>query len=153
MRLTLVISSLQCGGAERVMAIMANYWAARGHVITLLTLDGAKSPFYELDCRVQHQALGVAGPSLNLVRGLSSNLKRIGALRRALRASHSDAVISFADKTNVLVLLASRGLKVPVIVSEHTDPALSPIDRVWHQLRQRVYPMADLIVVLTQEAK
>src|SRR5215470_17557406 len=113
MRLTLVVSSLECGGAERVMTIMANYWAARSHTITLLTFDdGAKPRFYDLDNRVSQISLGIKATSNNYFEGFLHNVNRVRALRTAIRVSRPDAVISFVDRTNVLVLLATRGLGV-----------------------------------------
>ena len=38
MRVTLVISGLGGGGAERVCVNLANAWAARGHRVTILTV-------------------------------------------------------------------------------------------------------------------
>ncbi len=57
MRITLVISSLQRGGAEKVMSEMANYWARKGWPVTLLTLVGAERPAYPLDPAVALRSL------------------------------------------------------------------------------------------------
>jgi len=153
MRLTLVISSLACGGAERVMTTIANYWAARERDITLLTLDdGSVPPFYDLDDRVCHKALGLAGNSDNRATGLRNNLKRISGLRQAIRNSRPDIVISFMDKMNIVTLAAAQGLRVPVIISERTDPALKSIGGIWNQLRRWTYPLADMIIVQSKSA-
>lgn len=152
-RLTLVIPTLGCGGAERVMTVMANFWAARGWPITMLTLDDASaSPFYELDFRVRHFPLGLANDSRSALSGLRNNLERVLFLRRAIKSSRPDAVISFLDTTNVITLLATRGLNIPVIVSERIDPARHDIGRAWNRLRNWTYPMADLVVAQSDAA-
>jgi len=151
-RLTLVISSLGCGGAERVMTNMANYWADRGAQVTLLTLDdGSKPPCYKLDDRVSHIALGLAEPSPNFTKALLNNLKRIRALRRSTRLSQADAVISFMEKTNVITLLATRGLRLPVLVSERINPAMHSVGVVWDRLRRWTYPLADRVIIQTDD--
>ena len=148
MRLTLVISSLRCGGAERVMTTMANYWAGTGWDITMLTLDDGAAPlFYELDRRVRRVPLAVAQDSGNPFAALRNNLRRVRELRRSIRQSGPDAVLSFLDTTNVVTLLATRGLRVPVIVSERSDPARNSPGRIWSHLRRLTYPMADVVVV------
>ncbi|MBD1945819.1 glycosyltransferase family 4 protein [Coleofasciculus sp. FACHB-712] len=150
MRLTLVIASLSAGGAERVMSIMANYWAAKRWKITLLTFDDGKvPPFYDLDCHVHHIRLGIARESLSLLVGIWNNLKRIQVLRAAIADSHPDVVISFIDKNNILTLLATRGLHIPVVVSERIHPAMYSIGGVWELLRQWMYPKANRVVVVT----
>jgi len=154
MRLALVISSLSSGGAERVMSIMANYWAAKGWAVRLFTFDdGREAPFYALHCRVAHVSLGIAGESANPMQGIIRNLGRIRTLRQAIQSSSPDAVIAFMDKTNVLALLAATGLKVPVVVSERNDPRLHPIGTVWNWLRKWAYRRAFRLVVQTESAK
>ncbi len=154
MRLTLVISSLIGGGAERVMSLLANSWAERGWDLTLLTQDdGSRPPSYPLDARVRHIPLGILEDSTNSLAGLKNNLHRIRVLRDALRASAPEAVLSFSDKTNILVLLAKRGLNAPIVVSERTVPGVHPLGRVWERLRTWTYPSADAVVVLTESAK
>ncbi len=151
MKLALVIPSLTAGGAERVMSIMANHWAAKGWGICLLSLDdGAAPPFFPLDGRVRHRTLALLADSANPLTAVRNNLKRLRVLRRVIREENPDAVISFLDSTNVLTLLATRGLGRPVIVSEHIDPGRYRIKPMWNLLRRWVYPFADRVVVLTE---
>lgn len=153
MRVTLVIHSLNCGGAERVMSIMANYWAARESQITLLTFDdGSTPPFYDFDRRVRHIPLALEGNSQTALHALERNVKRVSALRRAIISSNPEAVISFMDRTNVMTLLATRGTKMPVIVSERSDPASNSPGGLWTRLRHWTYPRADVVVVQTKDA-
>lgn len=148
MRLTLVISSLQAGGAERVMTTMANYWTAIGWEISILTFDdGSTPPFYNIDEKVVHAPLGIASNSTNSIAGLMNTLKRVQILHHAIRNTRPDAVISFMERTNVITLLAVRGLNIPTIISERCNPKLNRIGKSWEQLRRRTYPLADLLVV------
>lgn len=153
MKLVLIIPALTAGGAERVMSILANYWANKAWEITLLTLDdGTSPPFFPLDSRIRHRPLALMADSTNPLMGLYNNLRRIRVLHQALRQEAPTVLISFLDSTNVLTLLASRGLKLPVIVAEHIDPAQYRIKPVWVALRYGVYPWAARVVVLTERA-
>ncbi len=147
MRLTLVISSLEAGGAERVMSALANHWAGAGWVVTLITFDdGSVSPFYKLDQRVNHVPMAVARPSKNMWVAAINNLRRVLKLRKKIVKSAPDAVISFMDATNILTILATRGTGVTTVVSERTDTRLHDIGVVWRMLRTIVYKFADMIV-------
>lgn len=154
MRLTLVIPGLDdAGGAERVMATLANAWARRGWPITLLTFDdGAEPPFYPLHPAIDHRPLAIAGASDSPLSAVAANLRRVRVLRRAIAASKPDVVVSFMDQTNIVVLLATRGLGLPVIVAEHNDPAHHPIGRGWGSLRRALYPRATRVAMLTERA-
>lgn len=150
MRLVLLIPALGAGGAERVMSLMANHWAGRGWDIRLLTLDdGARPPFFPLHEEVRHRPLGLLRDSANPVQAVWNNARRLLGLRAAIRAERPEAVISFLDTTNVLCLLATLGLGLPVVVSEHTNPERYWLKPIWHRLRRWVYPLAHRVVVLT----
>ena len=110
MRLTLVISSLAGGGAERVISIMANYWAKSAHQITLLTFDDRNIPHYHISESIQWHALNISSQSKTWIDGLINNFKRIQVLRKFILQSEPDCVISFMSSTNILVLLATRFL-------------------------------------------
>jgi GalNAc-alpha-(1->4)-GalNAc-alpha-(1->3)-diNAcBac-PP-undecaprenol alpha-1,4-N-acetyl-D-galactosaminyltransferase len=147
LKLTLVISSLSSGGAERIMSVMANYWAAKGWNITLITLDSVLNDFYELDSRVKRVGLAVMGESQNDFKAIINNIYRISRLRHAIRKSTPDVVVSFVDRMNVLTLLSAFGLGLKIIISERSDPTQHKIGSIWNIFRCITYPWADAIVV------
>jgi glycosyltransferase involved in cell wall biosynthesis len=150
MRITVVIPVISSGGAEHAMAIIANYWAAEGRTVNILTYDdGAEPPFYQLDARIRHLPLGLAGDSPGLLAAVRNNRRRWKLLRGAIRDSQPDVVVSFIDQTNVLTLLAVEGLGVPALVVEQSDPHTFPIKPVWNYLRRVSYRRARKIVLLS----
>ncbi len=58
-------------------------------------------------------------------------------------------MLSFVDNTNVLTLLATRRLAVPVIVSERIDPSLYDVGCAWRVLRDVMYRYAEAVVCQT----
>lgn len=151
MHLTLVIPSLACGGVERVVATMANYWAACNHKVTVLTFDdGGEPPFFPLSSNVRHIPLALNRDSSNAAKALRNNFRLIRTLRSYIHNSHPDIVISFLTRTNVRTLLAAFGLNVPVIVSERADPKIENPGRIWKLLRRLTYRSASGIVAHTR---
>ena len=150
MRITLLIPSLQAGGAERVLSIMAHYWMARGDEITIISLDAPTvAPFYALDSRLMHKQLNLLKPSQGISQAIVHNIRRLFSIRSAIRISRPHVVISLTDKMNVLVLMATVGLPIPILVAEHNDPSQVQIKKIWSVLRSVMYRRAASIVVLT----
>jgi glycosyltransferase involved in cell wall biosynthesis len=129
------------------MSYLVGHLARRHHVI-LLTLERFGVPsFYSLPDSLQQiriDKLGGGG-----IRRLFRVLSRPLRIRREVRASAPDVVVSFMDTMNVTALISCLGLGVPVVVSERNDPALHRIGRVKEVVRDRVYPLARLVVAQT----
>jgi GalNAc-alpha-(1->4)-GalNAc-alpha-(1->3)-diNAcBac-PP-undecaprenol alpha-1,4-N-acetyl-D-galactosaminyltransferase len=149
MRITLVISTFGSGGSERAMSVMANYWAATSHDVTLITLAPAEHDFYALHSRVKRVGLDLVKDSTNLIGVVRNNFARVTSLRREIRHARPDVVICFGDTTNVKTLFATSGTGVPVVVCEQVDPRQYPIGRIWDMLRRLVYPRAVTLVVVS----
>ena len=135
------------------MSIMANYWAAKGWTVNLLTLDSPdKSPFYELHPAVRHRALGLASVSPSAFAGMKNNLRRVRELRRAIRETEPDVVLSSMTQTNILTLFATKGMKLTVFVREANNPYLSNVGRYWDFLRRWTYRRAPRVVLLSNDS-
>ena len=152
-RLTLVIPALEYGGAERVLAMMADHWAQSGKEVTLITLAAAATDTYKLDDRVRRIALDVTGTSTGPFSAIVNNLRRLLRLRQAIRQSRPDVIISFIDRINVMTLLATAGRPRNVIISERTDPSRHSIGRAWSWLRRRVYRRCRALTVQSEAVR
>lgn len=151
MRLALVLPSMSCGGAQRVMSIMSNYWVKGGNDIMLITIDSEENDFYSLDHRVRRVGFDLLRGSTSLWAAIKNNIIRIACLRKTIKMYKPDAVISFIDHTNVMTILAAFGLHVAVVVSERNDPRQYSIGIIKDFLRRWIYPRADALVVQTTE--
>jgi glycosyltransferase involved in cell wall biosynthesis len=150
MRLSLIIASLGRGGAERTASILASAWAAQGNDVTLITLTQDDVPAYSLHPAVRLRQLRVLhGPAKNLLHGAVRQLNCVRALRQTLIASSPEVIVSFMDVSNILTLLAVRGLPVPVVITEHTHPAFHYIGWHWQILRRLLYHRAGALVCMT----
>lgn len=149
MNIGLVISCMRSGGAERVMSQLANHWAERGDAVTLITLDAAENDCYALHPRIRRVALHLLGDSGGAIAGLLNSVRRIVALRKALRASGAAVVLAFEDRTNVLVLVATAWMPLRRVVAERNNPQQNRVGRMWDLLRRMTYPLADSVVVQT----
>jgi GalNAc-alpha-(1->4)-GalNAc-alpha-(1->3)-diNAcBac-PP-undecaprenol alpha-1,4-N-acetyl-D-galactosaminyltransferase len=153
-RVLMVTGALDCGGAQRVLTDMANYWATRGWQVTLATWNTQDNrDFYALASGIERLWLG-ADPQVPLPGGrLQAALARMLTLRRLLRCLRPDAVLSFIDVSNVFTLLAAQGLGLRVVVSERTSPGVAhAVPQPWAALRRLCYPWAAEVVAQTRDA-
>ena len=150
MKITLVISSLGCGGAERVLVSMAKGFNDRGHNVTVVTLSEKKDDFYELPAGCSRIALGVLSESRGIGEAIANNIKRITVIRKAIQSSIPDVVISFLRITNVTTILSLLGTKYPLIVTEHNDARVFSYGILWESLRRITYPLCSCVVSVSQ---
>lgn len=150
MKLALIIGSLGGGGAERVMAALANAWVQGGVTVTLITIGDAGTDCYSLDSRVERIGLGLSRESIRWWQKLANNYLRVRALRSALRSTHPDGILSFLPTTNVLSVLAAHPLKIPVVVSERVSPEHDKHPMAWRALRAFAYRRAVAMTIQTE---
>lgn len=153
MNLLIFTHSLHSGGAERVTANLANYWAAKGWQVTVATLTSTVQDFYELHPDVRRVALDVAGESTSPWAAIRNNWQRVRALRRLLKQQQPDVALAMMSTANVLLALAAMGLRdVATVGSERSYPPRIPLGRSWEALRSFLYGKLDAMVALSTES-
>ena len=111
--LMIVIHSLRGGGAERVTADLASYWAGQGCRVSVVTQTGDEDDAYPLDARVTRHTLRLAGDSGGGWRGLWANLRRCWALRRLMRRERPTVVLGMMTTASVAVSARNSISSVP----------------------------------------
>ena len=147
MKLLFFINSLSAGGAERVMAKLADFFVDEGHDVTLLTQTPVATDHYPTAAK--RQSIEAGKVSRHPIDALRNNLRRLRRLRRAIEEVQPDAVLAFMPTANVLALMAARQTGTPVVVSERVHPPFLELSAVRRWLQRRYYPGAARIVVLS----
>lgn len=150
-KIALLIHSLCGGGAERVVADLANSWASMGRSVTLVTMTDSTADRYDVSPEVRRVGLALDQSSSSFWQAIYNNWRRVRDLRRALRDSGAEVAISFVDRMNITTLWAAYRLQIPVVVCERTDYRYHSIGDFWNRQRNRWYPTAATLVVQTDE--
>lgn len=152
MKILFLVSSLNTGGAERVATTLASAWARRGDEVTLVsTFPRRGACFYPLDSGVR--LVWIADRLKGATNPVYVTAAKLRILRAMMRDEAPDVVVSFLTNVNVMALLAHRGLRVPIIVCERTNPAAASNSGVLlRALRRLTYPWADVVTVQTDSS-
>jgi glycosyltransferase involved in cell wall biosynthesis len=152
MKIVVYLYSLGGGGAERVSSLLMHHWLQAGHEVTLLTLALSDTDHYPMDPRIQRQTLKMAANSKGLVAAVFNNVRRLYALRDALRRIQPDVTLSMMNTANVHLALVGGGVGGCRIGSERTYPPAATSGRLWSLLRRLSYRRLDAVVAQTAQA-
>ena len=118
MKVTIFVSALSGGGAERVVCNLANYLTGKGHEIDIITMSEVEP------AEILHKDITHVPLLLKSERGhsLINNSKRIFRLIKYMKRQKVDAYVAFLPTTTMLMLRLRRLTKAPIIASERCDP-------------------------------
>ena len=152
MKILFTISSLNTGGAEKILTTLANHFETLGHSVSILIISKDK-PFFPLSRTINLIGVDIPKSSSKLLSRVTYIPKLINAIRKNILFENPDIVISFMSEMNILSIVASKLSKKPILVSERSAYDFLDIKPFWKKLRRIVYPFANGLVVLTDADK
>ena len=150
MKIVIVITHLGGGGAERVGVSLANGLADRGHQVIIATDLNASGHYFPNDkVKVVHF----------VNKAKQSGLKwflSIFTLRKVFKREKSDVVIGIMQLCSFVSRIASIGMNIPVVMTEHNSferPASAPLSKIGYISKFYLNKLFPLVTVLTQADK
>jgi glycosyltransferase involved in cell wall biosynthesis len=142
--------SLCPGGQERVVGVLINEFSKQNNVEIHLVLFG-KYP--ELFYSIPGQTI-IHKPEFkfNDNQRFWYTLKTMLFIRQTLNQIKADAILSFGEHWNSLVLLSCIGCNFPIFVSDRNQPGKN-LGLIQEKLRTYLYPKAKGIIAQTATAK
>ena len=152
MKIAILVQKLTGGGAERVAAMWATGFCQNGHDVTLLLSDKSSPITYDIPSNLKLEYL-----HSNARLGFFRKIIRICKLRKKLKQDKPDVVIGLMRTYSFNAYLASIGLNIPVINTEHNSferPETAPM-KIADKISKFVYNryLYDHVTVLTQADK
>lgn len=148
--IAMFISSLNKGGSERVLVNLAEYFYSIGYRVTIVTQYRLENEFSVSEGI--SRVLSEITPE-EMGRGRISNfLRRFSKLRRIWKQEKPDLILSFIGKNNMMALLTSRFLGIPVVVSVRGEPGEEYYSGGLRLAARLLFPLADGMVLQTEES-
>lgn len=150
MKILFYIDALGGGGAERVIANLANGMSLKGQDIVLVTsfplvseykiLPGIKRYNLEKSCPVKRE----------LVR---KNIRRIKRLRTICKNEACNIAVSFMEGPSFRLIFSTLWLKTNTVISLRSDPTKCYSNVIHKWIAELIYARAKACVFQTEEAK
>ena len=149
MKIAIVAADLYVGGSQRYLSGLANYWHRQGQEVSVIVLRQG-GIYYPLEDGIHKETFDYDHRNLYLRPVLS--LTTFRKLRRSLKRIQPDVVLSNLGTTNILTLMASKGLKHKVFIRDAFNHVRkrSKLEMV---LRKRLYPRAHGIIAQSKDIK
>ncbi len=149
MKIAFLISSLNAGGAERVVSLLANELSLTNDIV-IITLS-KDEPFYKLNDSITVKQLGVLNSGTNPLKSIFSNLVLLYKITLLIRSFKIKSLICFMTTSNVLGIISGKMLSnIKVTISERANPKFEDVG-YWNFLRRKTYKLADRLVVQSEE--
>lgn len=148
MKIGFYINVIGGGGAERVVANLANQFSEDNDEVIVIT-----SIRHEHEYHLNESIMRYNLEEEEIQGRFKKNLSRIKKIRNIVKNERMDILISFMAEPNYRAIIATIGLKTKCLISIRNDPNREYAGWIGKLLGQHLLPLADACVFQTPEAQ
>lgn len=145
-KIVFITRNMTAGGAERVIAQIANHFVEKEIECFIVTLDD-KEVFYHLNKKIKVYPIGRRSRNKYI-----DKLQRYWEIRKYVKYHKPDVVLALPEEIGIFVIPTLMGTDIPVVVSERNNPWTMPWKRITRIFRILFYPFSSGIVFQTEQA-
>ena len=150
-KVILYIGSLSRGGAERVIATLANYLNKKG-IFCIVVTTYQRENEYQLDEGIKRIILSTP-QNRTIVSKIINNIDQLLKLRNIVKKEQPNTILSFMGEPNFRMLVSCFGLKVKKIISIRNAPEKEYPTFVTRLFAKNIFKIANHIVFQTEDAR
>lgn len=150
LHVAMLISALGKGGTERVLVNLSDYLISKGFQVTVVT-QYQKDNEYSLNPKVKRIISDLTKEECTKRRILNF-IRRFKKLRKIWKQEHPDVILSFIGKNNMMAILTSRFLKIPVAVAVRGDPMMEYYLGWMRFAAKNLFRLADGVILQTKQS-
>jgi len=143
LNITIIVPGMKRGGAERVVAYIANSFIHKGNNVNIILL-GKTETEYNLNTKIMVYGLNADG---------LSKFKVITKLRKRLRKKPTNIILCFSIKMTIYAILATIGMKVKIVGSDRSNPYYAYEDSMRKGICAWILSKANGFIFLTEGGK
>ena len=153
-KIVFCIDSLEKGGAERVVSVLANNLSIENNVY-IMTIDKEKIQYKLNDnislIEIEKKYKKNNNPIMNKIFKLYKIIKKTKIMRKRFKSIKPDIIISFLPKASFMSVMANRK-KYKLIISDRNDPAKEYNNLIHYILMKLLYSKANGFAFQTNDA-
>lgn len=149
LHVAMLIGALTKGGTERVLVNLSEYLVNNGVKVTVVT-QYQKESEYPLNSNVKRVISDITEKECSKSRIINFK-RRFFKLRNIWKQEKPDVILSFIGKNNMMAILTSRLLKIPVAVSVRGEPTMEYYNSWMRFMARHLFKMADGVILQTKQ--
>lgn len=148
LKVLVICNDMQNGGVERVLSVLSNYLAEKGHNVRILAIRTGNIS-YTISNKVEYDFLPLRAVEKN--ETIKQEICMEVQLFKYMKKYKPDVMIGFDDSIIVRTVPIAWSLGIRTVVSERIDPSI--YGKLMHIVRQFAYDLATHVVFQTPDAQ